>query len=91
VKISTVESAKGHEFQHVFILNVIERVVPRSREPEDIPYDAARLYVAMTRARDTLWICYSSSRHSTPSRYLTTIQDACQEMEYMNGKLKKIK
>lgn len=91
VKISTVESAKGHEFQHVFILNVVERVIPRSAEPEDIPHDAARLYVAMTRARDTLWICYSSTQYNTPSRYLTAIQTACQEMEYVNGKLREIK
>ncbi len=61
VKVSTIESAKGHEFGHVFIMGLVDGVLPAAdAAPEEIAREAARLYVAMTRARDNLTISYSA-------------------------------
>jgi ATP-dependent exoDNAse (exonuclease V) beta subunit len=91
VKISTIESAKGHEFHVVFIVNLRENVIPRRGVTTgEMPREAARLYVAMTRARDQLYLCYSASAHEQPSQFLTVIQSDCQEMKYDDGQLKPI-
>ena len=85
VKISTIESAKGHEFVTVFIVGLIEGVLPqRNVTEEDIPREAARLYVAMTRARDTLYLSYTSNMQIRPSPFLASIQKDCFELEYHN-------
>jgi len=54
---------------------------------EDLPREAARLYVAMTRARDTLYLTYSSNANARPSPFLASVQSNCIEMEYSNNKL----
>ncbi|EMF7371158.1 ATP-dependent helicase [Vibrio alginolyticus] len=82
VKISTIESAKGHEFQHVFILGVMEGVMPnKSVENDNISREASRLYVAMTRARETLYITYNIANRAVPSRFLMDIQDYVNEYD----------
>lgn len=85
VKISTIESAKGHEFATVFIVGLIDGALPRELPEEDLPREAARLYVAMTRARDTLYLAYSSNPSFKPSRFLASIQKDCTEMQYQDG------
>jgi superfamily I DNA/RNA helicase len=87
VKVSTIESAKGHEFANVFIVGLIEGVLPRSNNDDDIPREAARLYVAMTRARDCLFLTYSSNNQVGPSRFLPAIQAKCNEMSWTSGRL----
>jgi superfamily I DNA/RNA helicase len=70
IKISTIESAKGHEFRTVFIGGLVEGVLPqRNTPPEDLPREAARLYVAMTRARDNLYLSYTVNPNYRPSRF----------------------
>jgi len=88
IKISTIESAKGHEFQHVFIVGVIEGAMPtKSALENDIAREASRLYVAMTRARDTLYITYNISKGTLPSRFLIDIQDHANEYDCRELKL----
>jgi superfamily I DNA/RNA helicase len=80
VKVSTIESAKGHEFGDVFIMGLVEGVLPKSGLAEsEIPREAARLYVAMTRARENLTISYSPWGSFAASRFLLAIQDDCDE------------
>ena len=88
VKVSTIESAKGHEFGTVFIAGVVETVIPKIGvvADEDISREAARLYVAMTRARETLYLTYALAGKPA-SRFLTAIQGQCDEMEYSQGVL----
>ena len=51
VKISTIESAKGHEFHTVFLVDLVEGTMPRyGTTDEDLPREAARLYVGMTHS-----------------------------------------
>jgi superfamily I DNA/RNA helicase len=87
VKYSTIESAKGHEFETVFLVGVVDGVVPRKDTPEtDLPREASKLYVAMTRARSNLNISYNLEQ-TGPSRFLTSIQDECDEFRCEGGAL----
>ena len=55
--LSTIHSAKGQEWQAVYVLNVVDGCIPSDMStgrPEDIEEERRLLYVAMTRARDTL-------------------------------------
>ena len=92
VEISTIESAKGHEFSHVFIMGLVEGVLPKSGLADaEIPREAARLYVAMTRARENLTITYSPWGGFTASRFLLAIQGDCDEARIRDGQLLRIK
>jgi superfamily I DNA/RNA helicase len=87
VKISTVESAKGHEFYAVFIIGVNSGVMPRRQlDEEGQKREASRLYVAMTRARDLLYLSYLQAGKGA-SPFLSAIQYHCQQYEWRDGTL----
>lgn len=91
VKISTIESAKGHEFSAVYIMGLIEGLLPASgTEESELPREASRLYVAMTRARESLVMSYSPRNGQTVSRFLSAIQRDCDEAQMRNGEFRKI-
>ena len=55
--LSTIHSAKGQEWDTVFILNVVDGCIPSDMAtgtPEEIEEERRLLYVAMTRAKSTL-------------------------------------
>jgi hypothetical protein len=65
VKVGTVKRAKGLEFKQVLLAQVPSALLPGQNEPEIVQEGAAaehtelqkrELYVAMTRAREALWI-----------------------------------
>lgn len=86
VKVSTIESAKGHEFGAVFVMGLVERVLPHADVgEEEMHREASRLYVAMTRARENLYLTYSPTYGYTASRFLHAIQGNCDEARYRNG------
>lgn len=88
VKVSTIESAKGHEFASVFIMGLVEGVFPNTQIREhEIAREASRLYVAMTRARETLIVTYSPSQSYPASRFLLAVQKDCEEAKYRNGEI----
>jgi len=92
VKISTIESAKGHETPYVYIAALVEGVLPPRGEAdsESEKLHASRLYVAMTRARDRLvmsWSSESDGYRNLPSPYLRKIASACEERQLKNGQL----
>ena len=92
VRISTVESSKGFEFQTVILAGVSEIVGPSHNEIElDPSSDAAKLYVAMTRARESLFISYTSNAERKPADALSSIQPFCEEVEFIAGTLKPIR
>lgn len=80
IKISTIESAKGHEFSSVFIVGLGEPEGKNYSE-EQMNLLASRLYVGMTRACDNLYLTYSSCPGYVPSFLLSYIQDYCEEIE----------
>jgi superfamily I DNA/RNA helicase len=91
IKISTIESSKGHEFRTVFIVGLVDGVrPPRNTPSEDLRREAARLYVAMTRARDNLYLSYTANPNSQPSPLLASIQKHCTEMRWHDHRLQPI-
>ncbi|MGE0765360.1 MAG: ATP-dependent helicase [Hyphomicrobiaceae bacterium] len=66
VILSTIHSAKGQEWQAVFVLNVVDGCIPSDMStgrPEDIDEERRLLYVAMTRARDELHLVLPQRFH----------------------------
>src|SRR5450755_763376 len=81
VSLMTVHSAKGLEFRSVFITGMEEEIFPYSRvsheEPEEVDEERRLAYVAITRARERLYIIHAGTRtlfgktrYSSPSRFL---------------------
>ena len=57
--LSTIHSAKGQEWDVVYVLHVVDGCIPSDMAtgtPEDIEEERRLLYVAMTRARDGLYL-----------------------------------
>jgi DNA helicase-2/ATP-dependent DNA helicase PcrA len=65
--LSTIHSAKGLEWTSVFVLNVVDGCIPADLgvgSPEETEEERRLLYVAMTRAKDSLHLV-------TPRRFFT--------------------
>jgi DNA helicase II / ATP-dependent DNA helicase PcrA len=59
--LSTIHSAKGQEWDHVFVLNAADGSIPSdmsTEHPDQIEEERRLLYVAMTRARDQLHVIH---------------------------------
>jgi DNA helicase-2/ATP-dependent DNA helicase PcrA len=70
VILSTIHSAKGQEWDFVYVLNVADGNFPSefsTGKPEMVEEERRLLYVAMTRARNELHLC-------APLRYAVTQQ-----------------
>jgi DNA helicase-2/ATP-dependent DNA helicase PcrA len=55
--LSTIHSAKGNEWKNVYVLNAVDGCIPAclgAGEKREIDEERRLLYVAMTRAKDTL-------------------------------------
>ena len=68
--LSTIHSAKGQEWEVVFVLNVTDGCIPSDMavgSPEQIEEERRLLYVAMTRASQHLHLVH-------PSRFFRTHQ-----------------
>ncbi len=92
VTLMTVHAAKGLEFSFVFIVGMEEGLFPHANSMEDIGEleEERRLcYVALTRAKEKVYLTYTSSRMyfgniqtNLPSRFLSEIPDSL--VEYIN-------
>jgi len=74
--LTTLHSAKGLEFERVFIAGVVEEVLPyvRSKTADEIEEERRLFYVGATRAKQELYISVIKSRYDKPmkpSRFLT--------------------
>jgi DNA helicase II / ATP-dependent DNA helicase PcrA len=60
VTLSTIHSAKGLEWKAVFLIWAADGrfPAPQSADPESLEEERRLMYVAGTRARDELYICY---------------------------------
>ncbi|AEH47524.1 3'-5' exonuclease [Parageobacillus thermoglucosidasius] len=81
VKVSTIESSKGLDFQAVFIVNIDN--MPFSLE-EDKEREVSLLYIGMTRAKEYLYLSYSGESEFT--KYLETIRKERQKMNAQRQK-----
>jgi DNA helicase-2/ATP-dependent DNA helicase PcrA len=74
VTLSTVHQAKGLEWKVVFVLSLVEGRFPLPDEPEE---ERRLLYVAITRARDELYLCRpcrDARGPLVPSRHLLELE-----------------
>ena len=83
VTLMTVHSAKGLEFEHVYMIGLEEGLFPHSQslmKPEEIEEERRLMYVAITRAKKKLTLSNSKARlyfgniqMNMPSRFLIEI------------------
>lgn len=78
--VSTIHKAKGLEFDNVFVFDVVDGRIPNyynENNPAMLAEDARKLYVAMSRAKKRLYICYSlqSQNSGMPQRKLSRFME----------------
>ncbi len=83
VLLMTIHAAKGLEFPIVFLLGMEDGVFPHLRslgEPDELEEERRLAYVAITRAREQLYVThawcrtlYGSTQYNPPSRFLDEI------------------
>ncbi len=69
VTLTTMHSAKGLEFDVVFVTSAIEGVIPyeKTRSEPEIEEERRLFYVALTRAKKTVYISLVQTRYSEPA------------------------
>ena len=75
VLLSTIHSAKGLEWDTVFMIGMEDGVLPHTNS-EDIEEERRVAYVGVTRARQRLGLTYSDERYGErlgPSQFLSEI------------------
>ncbi len=100
VTLMTVHSAKGLEYDYVYIVGMEEGLFPSSRSAEslaDLEEERRLMYVAITRAKKGLMLTFSEMRrvwgkteNTSPSRFLKEIDadylDANFNIEELSGR-----
>ncbi|MBO5478107.1 MAG: DNA helicase PcrA [Clostridia bacterium] len=96
VTLMTMHSAKGLEFENVFLVGMEEGLFPSKRSIEE-DYDTEEerrlCYVAITRAKQHLYITntkkrtlYGSTSYSIPSRFIDEIPETLLSAESLENK-----
>lgn len=80
VNIVTMHCAKGLEYETVFVIDVNEGIMPYKKAVLDNEVEEERrmFYVAMTRAKKHLYLCYVKNRFNKDmemSRFINEIRD----------------
>ena len=75
LNLMTFHASKGLEFRRVYLIDLNEGMVPhrRAKTKEEIEEERRVLYVAMTRAKEELYLLYTEKRGGRdvpPSRFL---------------------
>ena len=92
VRLMTIHASKWLEFDTVYIVGVEDNIFPMSRakmDPDEMEEERRLMYVAVTRAKDTLFISHAGSRmqrwqtmYNNPSRFIAEIPtDIIQEYQ----------
>ena len=81
VNIYTMHSCKGLEFKAVFIMDACEGIIPYNKAVLDNEIEEERrlMYVAMTRAKEKLYLVYPIKRYghdTAASRFISEIDKA---------------
>jgi len=98
VKLMTIHAAKGLEFGCVFVGGIEENLFPNAMSVntrEELEEERRLFYVAVTRAKDKLWLTYANSRYrfgqlvqNDPSRFLDEMPEQYLDKTYSGGGVK---
>ncbi|RNC85378.1 MAG: ATP-dependent helicase [Balneola sp.] len=87
--LSTIHSAKGLEWEHVFIIQCLDGIIPSAysvEEEDQLDEELRLLYVATTRAKAMLYYSYPAIAPSVhgdyftnPSRFIEAIEESSLE------------
>jgi len=101
VRLMTLHSSKGLEFEAVFLVGFEEGILPHSRSmivDEDIEEERRLAYVGITRAKDYLFISYASRRLffgksslNEPSRFIFDIPKELTEYEFLTDTIRDLR
>ena len=90
VRIMTVHSAKGLEFSAVFLPRLEEGILPHREaldDPSELEEERRIFYVAVTRAKDLLYMSYTRAKGRKPSRFLSEIPKKLLNLEHFRRKV----
>lgn len=84
--LSTIHSAKGLEFNTVFVIQAVEGALPSRyalKDPDELDEELRLLYVAITRAEENLFISYPIVQYrrgrgeylTDPSRFIANVPE----------------
>ena len=83
VKLMTIHAAKGLEFPCVFVVGLEEGLFPSAMSintREELEEERRLFYVAITRAKEKLWLTYTANRYrygnfiqNDPSRFISEL------------------
>ena len=101
VKLMTVHASKGLEFKHVFVTGLEDGLFPHERHNEETGEDREEerrlFYVAVTRAKEKLFLSFANFRTifgsrniNAPSEFISDIPADLLEKEGEKGKIKTI-
>ncbi len=95
ITLMTIHAAKGLEFQHVFLVGMEEGLMPHNNslaEPEELEEERRLCYVAITRAKQQLYILYTQNRtifgHQKPTIVSRFIDEMALKAKKITTKVK---
>ena len=97
VTLMTIHSAKGLEFDHIFLIGLEEGLFPHNNSmesPDEIEEERRLCYVAVTRAKKSLTLVnakkrmlYGNTNSNLPSRFVSEISDEYLEKDEVRDKV----
>ncbi len=93
VSVMTIHSAKGLEFSVVFLPRVEEEILPHRSALEDeteLEEERRLFYVAITRAKEKLFLSYTRAKERRPSRFLSDIPKNLLNLEHFKKRKPKV-
>ncbi len=98
VKLMTIHAAKGLEFSCVFVVGVEESLFPSAMSintREELEEERRLFYVAVTRAKQRLWMTYANARYrfgqlqqNEPSRFIDEMPEQYIDKSYAGASFK---
>lgn len=95
VKLMTVHAAKGLEFHCVFVAGLEETLFPSGlsiNSREELEEERRLFYVAITRAKNRLWLTYANTRYrfgnlvqNEPSRFIEEMPEQFIDRTFAGG------